>query len=54
MMMRTGTNATAHVAAIRRDLDTCLLTNDELLSDPALWRDLVNPFPVWDGHRHTH
>jgi hypothetical protein len=42
------------VAAIRRDLDTCLLTNDELLSDPASWRDLVDPFPVWDGHRHTH
>lgn len=42
------------VAAIRRDLDTCLLTDDELLSDPASWRDLVDPFPVRDGHRHTH
>jgi len=41
-------------AAIRRDLDICLLTNDELLSDPASWHDLVDPFPVWDDHRHTH
>jgi hypothetical protein len=42
------------VRALRRDLDACLLTDDELLSDPASWRAFVDPFPVRDGHRHTH
>jgi len=42
------------VVTIRRDLDTCLLTDDELLGDPAGWRDFADPFPAWseNGHRH--
>jgi hypothetical protein len=45
---------------IRRALDSCLLTDDELLADPATWRDFVDPFPTWDdatgrpGHGHRH
>ena len=44
--------------AIRRALDACLLTDAELLADPATWRDLVDPFPTWNdaagpsGHAH--
>lgn len=46
------------VATIRRELDACLLTDDELVGDPAGWRDFADPFPVWSGpgagpgHRH--
>jgi hypothetical protein len=45
---------------VRRALDECLLTDAELLADPASWRDLVDPFPTWDdatgrpGHDHRH
>ena len=35
------------VATIRRELDSCLLSDAELLRDPAEWRDFADPFPVW-------
>ena len=33
-------------AAIRRDLDACLIKAPAFL--PAMWRDMPDPFPVWE------
>ncbi|SFF63275.1 GTP-binding protein [Curtobacterium sp. YR515] len=35
------------VPAIERALDGALLTSDELLAGPEVWRTWVDPFPVW-------
>jgi G3E family GTPase len=34
-------------AALRRDLDTCLLTRAELRGGPRAWAALPDPFPPW-------
>lgn len=34
-------------AAIRRELDDCLLTNDELLAGEAAWEQFEDPFEPW-------
>jgi G3E family GTPase len=34
-------------AAIRRSLDECLLSNDEMAQGPAAWRKFPDPFPAW-------
>jgi len=33
--------------AARRDLDACLLRDDELAGGPAAWKRLTDPFPQW-------
>ena len=46
------------VPAIERALDGALLTSDELLAGPEVWRTWADPFPVWpaldpsEEHRH--
>ena len=30
-----------------RELDACLLTDDELQAGKDYWRSLADPFPVW-------
>jgi G3E family GTPase len=32
---------------VRRQLDECLLTDQELALGPAAWRHLEDPFPIW-------
>ena len=32
---------------LRKELDACLLEDDELLAGQALWRTLPDPFPAW-------
>ena len=34
-------------AAMRAHLDAALLTDAEFASGPALWSNLVDPFPTW-------
>jgi G3E family GTPase len=36
-------------ALIRTSLDSCLLTDAELLSDPSTWSAFRDPFPIWTG-----
>ncbi|HEV7951223.1 MAG TPA: GTP-binding protein [Glaciihabitans sp.] len=38
--------------AIEKALGACLLSVEELLEGPALWRDFVDPFPEWDTEHH--
>jgi G3E family GTPase len=33
---------------LRRKLDACLLTEEEMARGPTLWRRLKDPFPVWE------
>lgn len=35
-------------AAVRRELDACLLDDDQLLAGKAFWKTLNDPFPVWE------
>jgi G3E family GTPase len=40
--------------ALKAQLDACLLTNLEMSTGPESWRSLVDPFPSWTVHSHTH
>ncbi|WP_144763157.1 GTP-binding protein [Curtobacterium sp. 9128] len=42
------------VSGIERALDGALLTPEELLAGPALWRTWADPFPVWPAFEHEH
>ena len=37
-------------AALRAQLDACLLTTEEMASGPAGWARLADPFPLWEQH----
>jgi G3E family GTPase len=46
-------------AAIRGDLDSCLLTDEEMAAGPTVWTAFADPFPAWpelveDEHDHDH
>ena len=34
-------------AAVREELDACLLTDAEMRTGPVYWQDLPDPFPRW-------
>ena len=35
-------------AGLCRELDACLLTDEELHQGPAAWQQLPDPFPAWE------
>ena len=39
---------------LQRQLDGCVLTNEEMASGPESWRNLTDPFPSWSAHGHSH
>jgi G3E family GTPase len=40
--------------ALQRQLDGCLLTDEEMAGGPDSWGSFVDPFPSWSAHAHTH
>jgi G3E family GTPase len=40
--------------ALRAELDACLLTEAEMAEGPGSWESLIDPFPAWVHHHHTH
>src|SRR2546423_1195827 len=39
---------------LQRQLESCLLTDDEMTGGEQAWRSLVDPFPSWSAHAHSH
>jgi G3E family GTPase len=40
--------------ALQRQLDSCLLTDDEMAGGADSWRSFTDPFPSWSVHAHPH
>jgi G3E family GTPase len=40
--------------SLRRQLDSCLLTDSEVAAGEAGWQELIDPFPSWSSHHHHH
>jgi G3E family GTPase len=39
---------------LQHQLDSCLLTDDEMMGGADSWRSFTDPFPSWSGHSHPH
>ena len=39
---------------VQRQLDDCLLSDEEMAGGSDSWRSFADPFPSWSGHSHVH